>query len=303
MESTFWLKVEDDVEVYIKKWYSSIDKPKAVVQLSHGMAEHIQRYGEFANYLVKQDIFVYGNDHRGHGKTGEQQGLLGYFSQDNGFAKTTNDLHVITKRIKQDHPSTPIFLIGHSMGSFLARSYIQQYSELINGAILSGTGYFPLLKTKAGKYLAGMLPPKEESKLMNSLAFGNYNKKIKHKNTGFDWLSREEKAVQKYNDDPQTGFIPTARFFYDLMSGLGIIQDDKLNKDIRKNLPLLLLSGDADPVGDYAKGIWKTAHLYEKAGLEKVTTMLFTEGRHELLHELNKEEVYRAIHDWMERQI
>ncbi|MFD1038813.1 alpha/beta hydrolase [Virgibacillus byunsanensis] len=299
MENEFWLQMDDGVEVYVKKWSNETKKPNAIIQLAHGMVEHINRYSEFANFLVKHNIFVYGNDLRGHGKTGVKQGLLGYFAAKDGFEKTTNDLHVITKHIKTEHPNTPIILLGHSMGSFLVRNYIQTYSRNIDGVILSGTGYFPPLKSQAGKRLAALLPPKEESKLMNTLAFGSYNRKIKSKNSSFDWLSGDESAVQDYMDDPHSGFIPTARFFYDLMSGLIRMQDHQLNKSIRHDIPVLLISGDADPVGDYAKGIWKTAHLYQDAGLQDITTMLFENGRHELLNELNKDEVYETILSWV----
>lgn len=298
MEKTFWITMEDDVAIYIKKWYTSSKEPKAIVQLAHGMVEHINRYNEFAQFLVEQGFFVYGNDHRGHGNTGERQGLLGYFSEEDGFAKTANDLHVITNRIKQHYPNTPIILFGHSMGSFLTRNYLQQYSMEVNGAILSGTGYFPSLTSQVGKMIAGWMPPKKESKLMNSIAFGNYNRKI-DKSTGFDWLTRDQSVVANYIEDPHSGFVPTARFFYDLMTGLIRMNNTKLNQNIRKDLPLFFISGDADPVGNYAKGVWKTAHQYEKLGLENITTMLFSDGRHELLNEVNKEEVYAAIVKWI----
>lgn len=163
MEKTAWITTEDHVDIYLKKWYSS-EKPKAIVQLSHGMVEHINRYNEFAQFLVEQGIFVYGNDHRGHGHTGEKQGLLGYFAEEDGFTKTVNDLQMISKKIKLDHPNTPLFLFGHSMGSFLARNYLQKFSEEIDGVILSGTGYFPTLTSHAGKRIAAILPAKEESK-------------------------------------------------------------------------------------------------------------------------------------------
>lgn len=299
MEKTFWITMEDDVAIYIKKWYTPTKRPKAIIQLAHGMVEHINRYHEFANFLVEQGIFVYGNDHRGHGHTGEKQGLLGYFSEENGFVKTVNDLHTITNRIKGDHPNTPIILFGHSMGSFLARNYLQRFSKEIDGVILSGTGHFPTLTSLAGKRIAALLPPMEESKFMNSIAFGSYNKKIKDSNTSFDWLTRVQSVIENYTADPHSGYIPTARFFYDLMDGLIIMNNKKRNQTIKKDLPLFLISGDADPVGDYAKGIWKTAYQYEKAGLEDITTMLFAEGRHELLHEINKEEVFAAIYKWI----
>lgn len=302
MENYFWIMMEDGIEVYVKKWYST-EKPKAIVQLSHGMVEHINRYDTFAQFLVQQGFFVYGNDHRGHGKTGEKQGLLGYFSEKDGFAKTIKDLHAITEIIKQENPDIPLILFGHSMGSFIARTYLQNYSSDIDGIILSGTGYFPTLTSQIGKRIAAMLPREEASRLMNSLAFGSYNKKIRDNLTEFDWLTRDSLTVDKYIEDPHSGYTPTARFFYDLMSGLINMNNKSSNQLIRNDLPMLLISGDADPVGNYGKGLWRTAHQYKKAGLENIKVMLFTEGRHELLNEINKEEVFLNIHNWIQKQL
>ncbi|WP_164668162.1 alpha/beta hydrolase [Virgibacillus doumboii] len=299
MEKTFWLQMADDTEVFVKKWYNPSKQPKAIVQLAHGMVEHIERYKDFAEFLVENDFVVYGNDHRGHGKTGEQQGLMGYLSDKDGFQKTTDDLVKITEQIKQDYRNTPIFLLGHSMGSFLARDYIREYSSTIDGVILSGTGFYPRPVTILAKRIASGLPPKKESNLMNSLVFHSNNKRLKNKQTDFDWLSSDSKIVQGYMDDPLCGRIPTARFFYDLMDGLTTIHNKNLNKTIRSDLPMMLISGTDDPIGDYGKGVWKTASLYHEAGLENVVTMLFEQGRHELLNEKNRDEVYQAILDWI----
>ncbi|MFD2045055.1 alpha/beta hydrolase [Ornithinibacillus salinisoli] len=301
MKTNFWLTTEDNVDIYVEKWFEEGIEPKAIVQLSHGMVEHIQRYKSTASFLLKQNIFVYGNDHRGHGRTGKRQGLMGYFADENGFEKTANDLFEITKMIKKDYPDTPIFLLGHSMGSFLTRYYIQEHGDMLDGVILSGTGFYSRASILSGKLLASKLPPKEKSPLMNKLAFGNFNRKIKNKKTNFDWLSGDKKVVQDYMADPYTGFIPTARFFFDLMTGLEYIHDNKRNKTIRNDLPILLICGDSDPVGNYGKGVWKTTHLYEKAGLTNITTMLFENGHHELLNEVNKEEVYNAVNKWISR--
>ncbi|MBP2078069.1 alpha/beta hydrolase [Oceanobacillus polygoni] len=299
MEHAFWLTMEDDTEIYIKKWFNAESTPKAVIQLAHGMVEHIERYNEFANYLVEQGFFVYGNDHRGHGKTGERQGLQGYLADQDGFAKTTNDLYEITEQIIRDHPNTPIFLFGHSMGSFLTRNYLQAHSQLIDGVILSGTGYYSTAVSVVGKALASVLPAKEQSKLMNHLSFSSNNKKIKDKKNGFEWLSRDEAMVKQYVDDPFSGFIPTGRFFYDLLTGILAMQRRKQNLSIRQDLPMLIVSGDADPVGDYTKGIWKTANIYEKAGLKDITVMLYNDGRHELLNEINRMEIFADINKWI----
>lgn len=302
LKNTFWYTSPDNVDIFVQKWEPK-KQAKAVIQIAHGMMEHIERYENFASYLTSQGFIVYGNDHRGHGRTGERQGKLGYFADSNGFFRTADDLVQLSKQIKASHPTLPLFLIGHSMGSFLIRIFIQKNSSLVDGAILSGTGHFPRLKTIAGKQLASFFSPKKEAPWMNKLVFGTYNKKIADASTGFEWLSSDHVTVQKYVKDPFTGFIPTGRFFFDLMEGLLTMQKTSNNKHIRHNFPLLILSGDCDPVGNYEKGIWKTARLFEKAGLESITTMVFTNGRHELLNEANKEEVYTAINSWLQANI
>lgn len=303
VKSTFWLNSVDNVEIYVEKWVAADKKPKAIVQLAHGMVEHIQRYHRFAQFLVENDIFVYGNDHRGHGKTGQKQGLMGYLSEQDGFDKTTNDLVMITNKIKEEYPGVPIFLLGHSMGSFLSRYYIQQHSDLIQGVILSGTGYYPKLTTTFGKALSKQLNPTEKSPLMNKLAFGAFNRKVQQPKTPFDWLSRDNDIVQAYLQDRFAGYIPTARFFYDLMTGLQYIHSTKRNNYIRKSLPMLLISGESDPVGNYGSGVWRTASIYEKLGIENITTMLFDGARHEVLNEINKDEVYQVILRWIHQYL
>ncbi|API93530.1 lysophospholipase [Virgibacillus pantothenticus] len=296
-QQTFWYHTDDNMDIFIKKWEPS-SPAKAVMQISHGMMEHIERYHDFATYLTSRGFIVYGNDHRGHGKTGEKQGKLGYLADNDGFFKAVRDLRQISELIQSTHPSLPLFLFGHSMGSFFVRSYIQTYSDTISGAILSGTGHFPAVQLAAGQLAASLLPPKEKSVLMNKLVFGSFNKKVDHSPTGFEWLSRSKTAVAAYIKDPYTGFIPTGRFFYDLFTGLQSIHNKNKNQQIRHDLPLLFISGDHDPVGNYAKGVWKTATCYKNDGLTNITAMLFASGRHELLHELNKQEVYEAITHW-----
>ncbi|WP_067727160.1 alpha/beta hydrolase [Oceanobacillus damuensis] len=303
MENSYWLAMDDQVEIYVKKWHDDNKEPKAIIQLAHGMAEHIHRYDAFATYLVQQGFTVFGNDHRGHGRTGEKQGIQGYFADRDGFFKATNDLFAITKHIKANNPETPIFLIGHSMGSFMVRNYIQSHSDIIDGAVLLGTGYYPKAVALAGKSLAALLPPKEESKLMNRLAFGSNNNRISERLSGFDWLSRDESIVEEYIHDPFSGFIPTGRFFHDLLTGVLSMQNKQQNQSIRKDLPLFLVSGDADPIGNYTKGIWKTARIYQKAGLQNITVMIYTDGRHELLNEITREDVFDTLCKWLETML
>jgi alpha-beta hydrolase superfamily lysophospholipase len=299
VKTTFWMKSIDDTEIYVEKWVEEDQEPKAIVQIAHGMAEHFQRYHDFIQFLVQNGIYVYGNDHRGHGKTGQKQGLMGYFSDKDGFEKATNDLHQITQLIKTDYPNTPLFLLGHSMGSFLSRHYIQKFASDISGVILSGTGYYPRATSNFGKLVASRLAPKEKSPFMNKLAFGTFNRKIKNPKTPFDWLTRDETVVQAYLEDSLSGYIPTARFFVDLMTGLLWIHSPERNKQVPKDLPMFIISGDEDPVGSYGKGVWKTASMYKNLGIEDISVSLVEGARHEVLNEINKEEVYTEIVNWV----
>lgn len=304
MEEEFWLPMNDATPVYVKRWFDANRRPKAIIQLAHGMAEHINRYDEFASFLVQNGFDVYGNDHRGHGKTGEKQGLMGFLAEQDGFFKTTNDLYTITRHIiEHTYQNTPIILFGHSMGSFLTRHYIQLYSEKISGVILSGTGYTPHPLVPAAKTFAGLLPKKEQSPIMNNLIFGGFNKHVTGKGTSFDWLSRDKRAVETYIADTYCGFVPTGGFFHDLMTGLEYIQSHKMNKQIRSDIPVLIMSGDADPVGPYEKGIWKTAGLLEKAGVQEMKIQLYSGARHELLHETNKKNVFHDVLRWINENI
>src|SRR5699024_10976358 len=204
----------------------------------------------------------------------EKQGMLGYFADENGFEKVAGDMLAITEQIKNDHPGIPVILFGHSMGSFLARHYIQQHSDLIDGVILSGTGYYARFLTDAASQIAAKLPPARQSDMMNTLVFSSFNRKVPDKKTNVDWLTRDDRFIHNYMNDPYCGFIPTAGFFKDLMTGLSIIHNPKNNRQIRSDLPMLIISGTEDPVGDYTRGVWKTAALYHQADLENIKIML-----------------------------
>lgn len=306
-KETYCLTMNDNESVSIQEWYNPDKRPKAVVQISHGMAEHIDRYHPFAVFLVQNGFHVIGNDHRGHGRTGENINAMGYFSDTEGFEKTVEDLHVITDHIKDQFTNVPIILFGHSMGSFLARRYIQMYSSDLTGVILSGTGSQPTIAINAGKLIAKLemwrKDPKTPSPLLNKLAFGRFAKQIKNAKTSFDWLSRDNEQVKLYIDDPRTGFTPSSSFFYDLFQGINMIQDLTKVNGIAKELPMLFISGEKDPVGDRTIGVKKAVKQYEKVGIKNIHTIIYPESRHELLNEVNKAEVYRDIIDWINKQL
>ncbi|MDP4086071.1 MAG: lysophospholipase [Bacillota bacterium] len=305
---TFTFKASDGIEIFTRKWATDVESnPRAVIQIAHGMAEHIERYDSFANELASQHFVVYGNDHRGHGVTAQLNNCSGYFADEQGFEKVVQDMHTLTTIIEKEYPGVPVILFGHSMGSFLSRRYIQLYGDKIIGVILCGTGGDPGIMGKIGRLIASREVKKKgartKSPMLNNLTFGSYNKAFKPNRTDFDWLSRVDKEVDKYIEDPMCGDIFTAGFFNDLFEGLETINKIQNLKLIRSNLPILLISGSKDPVGSNSKGVLKTYKAYQQAGIKDITCKIYEGARHELLNETNKEEVYTEILSWVEQYI
>jgi alpha-beta hydrolase superfamily lysophospholipase len=308
INSLFSYQASEGTEIFASKWTDVSEvTPRAIVQIAHGMAEHIERYHVFANELVSHNIFVYGNDHRGHGKTGTHANSIGYFAKEDGFEKVVNDLYTLTTIIEKDYPNIPIFLLGHSMGSFLSRRYIQLHGDRIAGVILSGTGGDPGLLGKIGRMIAKREMKKKgarmPSQLMNKLTFGSYNKGFTPNRTEFDWLSRDVAEVDKYIDDPLCGGVFTAGFFNDLLEGIEIINNPSNLSTIPLNLPIYFISGSKDPVGGNTKGVLKTYQSFINAGLTDVKYKFYDEARHEILNEINKDEVAAEIIQWINSHI
>ncbi|BAQ10598.1 alpha/beta fold family hydrolase [Bacillus sp. OxB-1] len=277
--------------------------PRAHIHLIHGMAEHIDRYEEFANYLAGHGYLVSGHDHRGHGKTVDQNGKPGHLADADGFARAVQDSYEVIHSIRVQYPASRFVLFGHSMGSFVARRYIQLHGPEVDLAILSGTGGDPGLGRIAGQltaYLSGKKSGFDEpNPFVNKLIFGRYNKNIPAAISPFDWLSTDTEAVESYVNDPKCGVVPTTRFFADLFDGLAVINKANEIAKVPKTLPILLFSGDADPVGGYGKGVWETARQYDDAGVRDVTVLLFEGKRHEMLHETNRQQVFELVEEWM----
>jgi len=282
-----------------------VGTPVGHIHLLHGMSEHIARYEEFANYLTGRGYIVTGHDHRGHGKTAKMNGLKGHFADENGFDRVVQDTYEIISTYRAQYPSPKFILFGHSMGSFVARRYVQLHGSEIDMAIFSGTGGDPGASRFAGQATAYFQGKKngflQQDHFLNKLIFGGFNKSVDQPKTPFDWLSRDSEAVVKYIVDPDCGVVPTTQFFVDLFKGLGDIHDADEIKKIPKQLPVFLFSGSEDPVGNSGKGVWEVAKYYDKAGMEDVTIMLFEGGRHEMLHETNRQYVFEAVGDWIEK--
>lgn len=301
-KESFFMTMSDGHEVYV-----SVFKPEQQtnkhIHLLHGMAEHSERYESFAQFLVEQGYFVSMHDHRGHGKTAQQNGQLGYLGRENGFERVVVDVDEILDYVREQSGVLLPVLFGHSMGSFIARRYMQLYSDKIDRVILSGTGS-PSFLHKAGYYLAKQLVTLQggttPSKLMGLLSFGNFNQYIRDAKTPFDWLTTDEREVQKYIDDPLCGFISTTQFYVDLTGGMQKLSKPSLNRCIRSDLPILFVSGTDDPVGEKgAKDVLKAAQQLVEAGVTNILVHTFEGMRHEILNETNKQQVYEIILRWL----
>ncbi|MFY0520887.1 alpha/beta fold hydrolase [Lysinibacillus sp. UGB7] len=274
------------------------------IHILHGMAEHSGRYVKFAEALCIAGYAVTMHDHRGHGETAAYNGKLGFFAERNGFERVVEDVHEIVNTMHAQFADVPLILFGHSMGSFITRRYIQLYSENVDKVILCGTGSVTALHM-AGHFFAQTLAMQQgkgtESPLLNKLSFGSFNKQFPNPKTANDWLCSVEHEVQKYIDDPYCGFIPTNQFFVDLTAGFMMLNRKKEIERTKKNLPILLISGSKDPVGDHGQGVYAVAEQFAAAGLQDVTVYLFEDKRHEILNEDNKEAVYQVLLRWLKK--
>lgn len=296
----------DGLELYYYIWQPA--EPRALVLLIHGMTEHPLRYDAFATTLSEAGFAVYAPAHRGHGETGRAVNLMGYFAEGNGWQVVLDDLDALRHRMEADHPGLPVLLFGHSMGSFLSRCYIQTKGGGLAGVVLSGTagpatGLHRLLSLLARSACA-IKGTNYVSPMLNKLTSSQQMKGIKNPRTGFDWLTRVEAEVDKYIADPDCGFPCTNGFFRDLTHGWLQFSSREANQGVPKNLPILLVSGEADPVGDHGRGVRKTEALYRELGIRNLRCVLIPGARHELLNEtpeVRKEVTELCLH-WLQEQ-
>lgn len=278
--------------------------PKAILQISHGMCEYIGRYREFAEFMAQHGFVVCGNDHLGHGKTSADGGTDGYFGPKDGRYDVLRDLHTMNLLARKRYPDLPLILLGHSMGSFFARWFAAEYSEGMDALIISGTGGpNPLVNVgiRLSSWISSVKGPSFTSKIVNQLAFGAYLKKIPKPRTPYDWISRDEKIVDDYNADPKCTFLFTVSAFHELFCTLKQVSSLQWAQKVRRDLPVWLFSGDMDPVGDYGKGVKKVAQMLRQAGVKDVRLTLYPGGRHEMLNEINRRQVYQDLLAWTEK--
>lgn len=280
---------------------------RCILQVVHGMAEYVERYEEFAAYLVERGFVVTGDDHLGHGKSVGQGGKQGYFCEQDPATVLVRDVHRLKKLTEELYPGVPYVLMGHSMGSFITRNYLCRYGTGISGAVIMGTGMQPKAVLDMARLVAGIQKlfcgSGHVSRLLDRLAFGGYGRGITDRRTAFDWLSRDRERVDRYIADPMCGFTFTVNGFGALFELVLRLYSPENLAAVPRELPVFMVSGDADPVGDYGKGVRRAYDSLVAAGLTDIRLKLYPGGRHELLNETNRSQVMQDICRWVEENV
>ncbi len=276
-------------------------EPKAIVQIVHGIAEYAARYDEFAAYLNSLGFLVVAEDHMGHGES-MQTGTQGYFA--GGWFSAVADTYRLLEITKTEFPELPYCIFGHSMGSFLTRSLLIRYPDSgIRAAVICGTGWMPTALLKVGRSACELAcktaGERKPSPFLEKLVFGSYNKRVEHPRTKFDWLSRNSRSVDAYIADPLCGFVSSGGLLRDMLTGILFNQKPENLKMMDKELPVLFIAGGDDPVGSYGQGVHQAAAAFRNAGMKSVSERIYPMGRHEILNEINKQEVYGDVASWL----
>lgn len=279
-------------------------RPVAALVIAHGLAEHAGRYARLAKAMNEAGISVYAADHRGHGLTARDPSELGFFAYEKGWSVVVEDLNSVVTLARASNPGLPVFLMGHSMGSVLARCHAIRHSARIAGLILTGAPSDPGMMGDVGTVIAKLISSargsEHHSPLLRMLTFGSYNWAFKPRRTKYDWLSRDQAEVDAYLADPLCGFTPTAGLYVDLLHGLQQASDPDQLARIRQTLPVLIAAGSADPVMTRVDTV---VALFQEAGLHEVTLKVYDGARHELVNETNREEVFADLIWWMKQHL
>lgn len=282
-------------------------EPCGILQVCHGMREYIERYKEFAEFLTDLGFIVCGSNHIGHKNSVSSEEYLGFFAEENGWKHLVEDQHILRKKIEEEYPSLPYFLFGHSMGSFVTREYITKYSDGLKGYVCCGTSGPQGKAASAGILLSRFFQHTKglyhRSSLMQSIAFGAYNKRFPKEEGPNAWISKNTQNVKSYSVDPFCQFIFTASGFEDLFTLVKRISSKEWARKVDKNLPIFLIAGEMDPVGQYGKGVKTTANRLKEAGVKDVRLKLYEGDRHEILNEEDRHVVYEDVANWLNNYI
>ena len=293
----------DGCSIHALEWAPE-GPPRGIVHLVHGISEHIGRYDETARFLAEHGFLVCGEDHLGHGRT-VTDGSYGFFAPENGWTLAARDVRALRKLEGARHPNLPYFLLGHSMGSFLTRTYLILWPGTVSGAVLMGTGQEPAPLVALGKRISALecrrLGPRGVSPLVHTLSLGAYNRRFRPSRTPSDWLSRDPAEVDAFL--PLCQSRPTVSLFRDMMGGLQLIaRRDQLAR-MDPSVPVCFLSGQEDPVGGMGRGVEQVVRMFQDAGCRDLSLHLYPGARHELFHEQNRREVWADLLDWLEDRL
>ena len=279
---------------------------RGVVQMVHGVAEHIGRYNDFAEFLTSHGFAAVGDDHLGHGLSVRDDSELGWFAENDGWDLLIKDEKTLRDRMQESYPGTPLVLLGHSMGSFIARTYIGEHPDDFTACILSGTGHTSAVVCSAGLAMARSEVRRRGSKYrsaaLQKMAFGSYLKGIQDPIGSHDWICRDPEVIRAYTDDPLCGWTATAGLMRDMMTGLSLIRRGSHMRKMNRDMPVLFISGTADPVGSWGKGVPTVANRFLSVGMRDITLKMYPEARHEVLNELNRQEVWMDVLTWLEKK-
>ena len=305
MRTDFWYDSKGAGKIHGCRW-SPEGQPRAVVQIVHGIAEFVERYDAFARYLNHRGFLVVAEDHMGHGQSINGDGIQGYFH--GGWFTAVEDTMQLMRDIQKEYPDIPYILFGHSMGSFMARTILCKYPDCgLAAAVICGTGWQPAFALPGLiKVIDGICKKTGETKpneKLQGMVFGGYNKKVEHPRTPFDWLTRDAKIVDEYIAHPLCGFTASAGLLRDMLQGMYYIARRENLKKMNKALPVFFIAGGDDPVGTYGKGVGKCAGEFRRSGMTDVSERIYPLCRHEILNELNREEIFADVAKWIEEKI
>lgn len=290
-------------QIHFGRWEPT-NSPKGVVQLVHGIAEHIQRYDAFATYLNSLGYLVVAEDHMGHGKSVDEKNPRGHFN--GGWFNAVEDTYALLTQTRNAYPDLPYILFGHSMGSFIVRTILQNHPDSgISACIICGTGWMPEIVLKSGiamaKVTCKLFGETKPNSALQSVMFQGYNNRIEHPRTPYDWLSRDAKIVDAYMTDPMCGFTVASSLLRDMLTGILYIQGAENLEKMDKQLPVHFVAGGDDPVGAYSNGVLKAAEAFRNFGMQNVSCRIYPLCRHEILNEINRREIFEDIGQWIEK--
>lgn len=296
-----------EAKIFCVKWMPET-KPIGIIQIAHGVTEYIERYEEFAEYMTARGFIVCGNDHRGHGKSySDSQKTPMYLGDKGAWYDVAEDLYNVSLRIKAEHPKLPYIVLGFSMGSFLVRTALINHPQMADAVILAGTGQQNAIAIKLAKFMAKKEEEKygyaQTTKKIDELTFGTYNRKFAPTKTRFDWLCADEDALAAYLGDPNRGGSMTVGLFSEMIDGMEFVGKPENIKKMNKLIPVLLISGDKDPVGQMGRGVKRTAAAFYKAGVKMIDVVMYKKCRHDIFHDFCRGEVCYDILRWIESTI